>query len=134
MQPGEQVATTCPFLLSARHEKSAGSGVGMNSYAILFQKTCAHPCNTSYTQCTALLEYSVFGIRIGGVRMRSKIIPLLPLLPPRIDLQRNEGKNKHFSQDSRRSNRESNLRTPEYETRALTTEHKWISEKHDVKV
>jgi hypothetical protein len=36
------------------------------------------PCNTSYTQCTVplrLLEYNVFGIGIGGVRMSSKIIP-----------------------------------------------------------
>jgi hypothetical protein len=33
-------------LLSARHEKSAGSGVGMNCYAILLQKTYVHRYNT----------------------------------------------------------------------------------------
>jgi hypothetical protein len=54
-------------LLSVRHEKSAGSGVGMNSYAILFHKTCVHPCiHYLYAQRTALLKYNVFGIGIDG--------------------------------------------------------------------
>jgi hypothetical protein len=37
---------TNPNLLSARQEKSAGRGVGMNGDAVLFHKTCVHPCNT----------------------------------------------------------------------------------------
>jgi hypothetical protein len=67
------------MVLSARQEKSAGSGVGMNGYAILFHKTCVHPCiNYSCSLRNALhywrlLTYNVFGIGIFGVRMRSKI-------------------------------------------------------------
>jgi hypothetical protein len=30
-------------LLSTCQERPAGSGVGMNSYAVLFYKTCVHP-------------------------------------------------------------------------------------------
>jgi hypothetical protein len=29
----------------------------------------------SYTQCTAILQYNVFGIGIGGLRMRGNIAP-----------------------------------------------------------
>jgi hypothetical protein len=51
----------------------------MNGYAVLFHKTCVHPCNTIHMH-NALhywrpLEYNVFGIGIAGVRMRSKITP-----------------------------------------------------------
>jgi hypothetical protein len=35
-----------------RHEKSTGSGVGMNGYAIVFLKKCVHP----NIQCTALIK------------------------------------------------------------------------------
>jgi hypothetical protein len=72
-----QIRTRWHDLKSARHEKSAGSGVGMNGYAILFHKTCVHPCiHYSYRLHSALhywrlLTYNVFEIGIDGVRMRS---------------------------------------------------------------
>jgi hypothetical protein len=50
-------------ILSVRQEKSAGSAVDMNSYAIHFHKNSPH------------LQH--FGIGIGGVRMRSKITAFL---------------------------------------------------------
>jgi hypothetical protein len=66
------------MLLSARHEKSAEIGVGMNGYAILFHKTCVHPATLFvYTMHCTTGDYwnNVFGIGMGGVRMRSKITP-----------------------------------------------------------
>jgi hypothetical protein len=60
-------------------EKSAGSGVGMNGYAILFHKTCVHPCNTIHIHNALrywrLPEYNVFGTGMGRVIMSSKITP-----------------------------------------------------------
>jgi hypothetical protein len=51
----------------------------MNGYAILFHKTCVHSCNTARIHNALhywrLLQCNVFGIGIGGVSMRSKIIP-----------------------------------------------------------
>jgi hypothetical protein len=68
----EYTVLCCRELLSACHERSAGSGVGINGYAILFHKTCVYPCiHYSYIQCTALLETTgghVFRIGRGGVR------------------------------------------------------------------
>jgi hypothetical protein len=54
-------------------------GVGMNDYALLFNKTCVHPCKTIRIHNALywrLLEDNVFRIGVGGVRMRSKIAPL----------------------------------------------------------
>jgi hypothetical protein len=51
----------------------------MNGYAVLFHKTCAHPCNTirihNALHYWRLLENDVFGIGTGGVGMRNKITP-----------------------------------------------------------
>jgi hypothetical protein len=73
----------CVCVLSARLEKTAGSGVDMNGYAVLFQKACVHLCNTirihNALHYCRLLEHNVFGIGKGGVR--SKVTPFPLLLP-----------------------------------------------------
>jgi hypothetical protein len=71
-------------LLSARQEKSAGSGMGHERLRLLYSIT-KHASTPAYTihfhnamHNWILLENSVFEIKTGGVRVRSKITPPPP--------------------------------------------------------
>jgi hypothetical protein len=81
-----KVVKSSRYLLSVRQGKTAGSEVGINSYTVLFTKTCVHPCHTirihNALHYWRQMEYNVFGIRIGRVRMHSMIVPLLLLVLP----------------------------------------------------